>query len=908
MADPEETSRVAVPVLGPDGDVRLRLTEAPPPNTELTTPVTPGLQAQFDRAERWQRRVAEVDTADTLEGMAREAGLAWARGAQIATPVFPFLGAAGYGVQQALTPDEGDEESRADIAAFREAHPFLAMLPGAAFDLGAAALTGGATGAGEVIAQQMAARAGGGLGARILAGAGGAAVDAGIAAMQTSVQDAGLRGDPIEAEHVLASGLMGVILGGAVGGAVGPWSMATPGVGRVAGAAGREVAGDLVGEARRLASDPSGMRFLDPPDAGGNAFTRAGSAVSRIDEARIRELQNYGQIAWQETEAVQAAERAAASLQETVVQSDRLIDDVLNDTGRRASRLGELGRVGQQMAGVSDDVVRRRLGDALGEIRDRWRGIEPRDMTDAGARAFRTMSNEFAQSPLYRLAAPDGVDRVFGGAMDLLPEADLLMRRIRAIPNVGEAAAEQAAMEAALRNAITDRSVFGSASEAWRLLDDATNTGRTAAADGTRALSWAEARNQLRQLLGEGSQANGPLQLSGRKLRQAAAPEGGGDRGLQRRLTDARQAYESALTAVEMLTGEEQLLARQAWEMSAAEIGEADIRARARRAAIDLYQSERQAAGVFAGLGIGGMGIAATAGGLAGGPLGAILGGAAAMTFGALSHPASALSVLSKVGEAVGGSAARMQTAVSNLGRVASSGRFERALRSAAASTPTILARLSNRKERNAAYEAISNDLRQMASSPAAMQARLEQTTVPISAAVAPQLGDPAAVAAVNAVQYMVSNLPAIDAPAITLFPDADKMVPSDQEIDDFLVRFSVAVDPVSAVEDAAAGRLTVQGAEALRTMYPLIFRHMQSQVIQALQGVRTPPYDVRVQISTLMNTPADASQTESFIYSMQQQYAQTQAQDRAQRRPGQSQLRGASFSMTSTQQSETRL
>lgn len=111
---------------------------------------------------------------------------------------------------------------------------------------------------------------------------------------------------------------------------------------------------------------------------------------------------------------------------------------------------------------------------------------------------------------------------------------------------------------------------------------------------------------------------------------------------------------------------------------------------------------------------------------------------------------------------------------------------------------------------------------------------------------------------------------------------DTDALLPQMQPVDPDpveLARYAryvqVVDDPYSVLDEFADGTLTVQHTEALKTVYPEIFKDVQGRVWNQLaEEKELPPYEFRLQLGTLFDLPTDKSLRPESIAAAQAVYA----------------------------------
>ena len=95
--------------------------------------------------------------------------------------------------------------------------------------------------------------------------------------------------------------------------------------------------------------------------------------------------------------------------------------------------------------------------------------------------------------------------------------------------------------------------------------------------------------------------------------------------------------------------------------------------------------------------------------------------------------------------------------------------------------------------------------------------------------------------------------------------------------------RLRAVENPTSILDDLAAGRLTPESIDAVRTVYPETFAEIQGQVMDRLttmeQRGERPSYAKRVELGLLLGIPTDPTMTPESIAALQAQYQPTEAE-----------------------------
>lgn len=306
---------------------------------------------------------------------------------------------------------------------------------------------------------------------------------------------------------------------------------------------------------------------------------------------------------------------------------------------------------------------------------------------------------------------------------------------------------------------------------------------------------------------------------------------------------------------------------------------------RASGAVRNLQQNEGQNAGIWASFGVGGAGLGAIAGGILGGPVGMGAGLLAGGLFSAATHPVGVGRMMSAFGSAKGATEARMTRGLS---RIRSTLQGARRLRTAALGgrqVPRVVLRLDSPEKRREEYQAVTEQVRQLASNPETLMQMIEYGTGNMNR-LDPSMGDYAAQRMATAVHYMAAQLPPASQP--TPFDHLRETVPSAVEMDSFLRRYEALEDPLMILDWAASGMLHPDHVEAVQTVYPELLAAVQTNIVEMIGDLeKAPPYAARMQLGQLLGAPTDRSLDPTFLLSLQQQYAQT-AEQQEQIRPRQ--------------------
>ncbi len=101
-----------------------------------------------------------------------------------------------------------------------------------------------------------------------------------------------------------------------------------------------------------------------------------------------------------------------------------------------------------------------------------------------------------------------------------------------------------------------------------------------------------------------------------------------------------------------------------------------------------------------------------------------------------------------------------------------------------------------------------------------------------------------------------------------TLLRAGATWTPTKAQLDTWGRYIAAAEDPASVLEQLAdGGRVTMEGAETLRTVYPTLYREAQMTLLKAAPEMQAQlPYARRVSLSIMFQVPVDGTMTPSFV------------------------------------------
>lgn len=127
-----------------------------------------------------------------------------------------------------------------------------------------------------------------------------------------------------------------------------------------------------------------------------------------------------------------------------------------------------------------------------------------------------------------------------------------------------------------------------------------------------------------------------------------------------------------------------------------------------------------------------------------------------------------------------------------------------------------------------------------------------------------------------NAVQFLGSKIPLNAAPS-GLFAKPYK--PSSLELAKFERYLQVIEKPLTVLADLEKGTLTREHAEALKAVYPELYKEIQQTALQYVVDGKNVPYEKRVQLGILLDIPADSSLDSETILSLQASFQPSEDQ-----------------------------
>lgn len=171
--------------------------------------------------------------------------------------------------------------------------------------------------------------------------------------------------------------------------------------------------------------------------------------------------------------------------------------------------------------------------------------------------------------------------------------------------------------------------------------------------------------------------------------------------------------------------------------------------------------------------------------------------------------------------------------------------------------------------------------LRQMAT--VATAADPQRTQALVANAVTPMASrydDRIAVTTANAMARAIAFLgtkvpPSVRADASAAQPQFERPRLSDAELAKWRAYVETVRDPLSVVDDLAAGSVTTEQAETLRVVYPAIYTQMQTRIFEALRTSRRPlAFAQRIRLFDLFGVVADPTLAPAVTRAVQASFA----------------------------------
>lgn len=180
----------------------------------------------------------------------------------------------------------------------------------------------------------------------------------------------------------------------------------------------------------------------------------------------------------------------------------------------------------------------------------------------------------------------------------------------------------------------------------------------------------------------------------------------------------------------------------------------------------------------------------------------------------------------------------------------------------------------ASKAERDARYEAAAKRIKAAVTSPAEHSDAIAHGLGAIVQH-APKMASVATQTAARASVYLSSRLPQTP-PSRTIQPQFDKYDPPAADKEKFLRCVRAADDPLSIIDDMSRGRLTRDGVQTVKEVYPGLYKELQQMAMQKAVDAKKPlNYNQKLQLGLLLEVPTDATLQPDFIKAMQDTFAE---------------------------------
>ena len=164
------------------------------------------------------------------------------------------------------------------------------------------------------------------------------------------------------------------------------------------------------------------------------------------------------------------------------------------------------------------------------------------------------------------------------------------------------------------------------------------------------------------------------------------------------------------------------------------------------------------------------------------------------------------------------------------------------------------------------------------ASNPEIVHARIMERTKNLGV-VAPKITAALVQKSVAAMSYLGSVAPRD--PLAMYGMHKSKWTPSDKDLASWRRSYEAVEKPHSVIEDFATGKATKEGFDALKAVYPQLYREFTDELLTKIsEHADDIPYSKKAQISIMFGMPSDFSLRPEFITAMQKNHAKATLQE----------------------------
>jgi hypothetical protein len=176
-------------------------------------------------------------------------------------------------------------------------------------------------------------------------------------------------------------------------------------------------------------------------------------------------------------------------------------------------------------------------------------------------------------------------------------------------------------------------------------------------------------------------------------------------------------------------------------------------------------------------------------------------------------------------------------------------------------------------KDKVEAFSNLQNNLQRYADDPEAFMKRVNRGTSAMYSS-APNTSTALDSLAVQAAMYVGSKMPKRQSNPGPLQMLKRQRLPADLNLSKLERTLNAVENPKSVFEDLERGRLSTEGAEALKSVYPSLYTKLQEEAMKLI-GSKPVPYNKRLQLGILLGIPTDESLQPENILGLQQSFGQ---------------------------------
>lgn len=264
--------------------------------------------------------------------------------------------------------------------------------------------------------------------------------------------------------------------------------------------------------------------------------------------------------------------------------------------------------------------------------------------------------------------------------------------------------------------------------------------------------------------------------------------------------------------------------------------------------------------------------LGGAAGFMLGGPLGAAAGASAGELLARPDIVIRQLAAISHIAKGVDGEAAGHISALLKKGAEAvapQTRRYVAPIATTAALSKSFLSGQSSDEDQRENFHKRVAELSQLANDPG-MVARHETERNQDWAQAAPSVAQEVQQKRMAAIGFLLDKAPKDPTAGLTMNPLANHWEPSSADLSKWSRYVRAVQDPLSVVRDLAAGHVTQESIDAMRTVYPKLYQQSVVGIATAMSEVKhTLPYATRLNVGAFIGAPTDPSMTVAFAQAM---------------------------------------